>query len=49
MVDVLMPFLTPIKSLVLCIGWHSDVKKGIKTSTIAPRDENNVKIEIKIK
>ena len=24
MVDILMPFLTPIKSLVLCIGWRSD-------------------------
>lgn len=26
MVDVLMPFLTPFKKLVLCIGWKSDEK-----------------------
>lgn len=26
MVDVLMPLLAPLKSLVLRIGWHSDLK-----------------------
>ena len=26
MVDVLMPFLTPFKKMVLCIGWNSDEK-----------------------
>jgi len=26
MVDILMPFLTPFKKLVLCIGWKSDEK-----------------------
>ncbi len=26
MVDILMPFLTPFKKVVLCIGWKSDEK-----------------------
>lgn len=29
MVDVLMPFLSPFKKLVLCIGWNSDEKIAV--------------------